>query len=152
MVVMCQKKYHTNHRLHFASCFKRTTKTTSTTTPPQGCIFFHQILFNSPPPVGPFNSPPWSQKLLFSSPSAFFSRCFCVLCLHMYKNTKVFSIVFVLFIMNFIMLPSTLVFHGRIIILLKNLYFYCCFNDFSLIFFLSLPFFLIFPLNFFCPP
>ena len=34
----------------------------------------------------------------------------------------------------------------------KKLHFHCCLNDFSLIFSFSLPFFLFFPLNFFCPP
>ena len=115
----------------------------------QGCIFFYPILFNSPPPVGPFNSPPWSPRLLFSSPLAFYTPGFCVLCLRMYKNTKVFSLYLLYSMWNSLFCPVLLIFTAELLFCRKNFIFLLLFEWFFFDFFHFLfPFFLFFPFIF----
>ena len=117
----------------------------------QGCIFFYPILFNSPslsvhliPPPGPHGCyflPHWR----FIRHVFAFYACVCI-------RIKFFHcICFIQCEIHYFALFSCFS-QQNCCSIGKNFYFYCCLNDFSLIFLLSLPFFSFFPFNFFCPP
>ena len=117
----------------------------------QGCIFFYPILFNSPslsvhliPPPGPrgcYFLPHWR----FIRHVFAFYACVCIRILKFFH-----CICFIQCKIHYFALFSCFL-QQNCCSIGKNLYFYCCLNDFSLIFFTFSSLFFFFSLSFFLP-
>ena len=104
-----------------------------------------------PPPVGPFFSPPWCQRLPFSSPIACYVRRIRVICSLFQWLLRFFLLYFILVVVDFIILLSTPVFHCVIVLMRGKILFLSFFQCFSLVIYSFCSLFSFFSLNFFRP-